>query len=269
MSREKYRKSCKYLEIEQIRNWEMEMRRKREEFYEDDFYEDEEELDLIDLLHTLLRRWKLIVLVGIPIFIGGIIFAFTRPTIYQGEITLMVSSGRNYSVTSIDGSELSTNQKLVTTYAEVAKSKLLMKRLIEKYDLEGTPDSLGGLIEVNPVDDTELIRITYKNKDPEMAAAVTNEIGSEFINRIREIMNFQNLKVVERAEVPDKPLPKKRGLILAISFVLGGMAGVFVGFLVEFFHSKLRKPRDIENILECPMLGMIPEFNLNEEGEEK
>ncbi|MGX6591131.1 YveK family protein [Cetobacterium ceti] len=247
------------------------MKKRREEFYEDDFYEDEEELDLVDLLFTLSRRWKLMTLVAIPIFIGGIFFAFTRPTVYQGETTLMVSSGRNYSVTSIDGSELSTNQKLVTTYAEVAKSRLLMKRIISEYDLDTTLEKISKEIEVNPVEDTELIKITYKNKNPEMAAAVTNEIGNEFIKRIREIMNFQNLKVVERAEVPDKPLPKKRPLILGITFVLGIMGGVFVAFLVEFFHSKLRKPKDIENILECPMLGMVPDFNLDlkEEGEER
>lgn len=247
------------------------MKRKKQDFYEEDFYEDEEELDLVDLLFTLTRRWKVIVLVAVPIFICGIIFAFTRPTVYMAETTLMVSSGRNYSVSSIDGSELSTNQKLVTTYTEVAKSRLLMRRILEKYDLEGTPESLGNSITVNPVSDTEMIRITYKNSDPTMAAAVVNEIGGEFINRIREVMNFQNLKVVERAEVPERPLPKKRGLIMVASLILGLMGGVGVGFLVEFFHSKVRKPKDIEKILGCPMLGMVPDFNLDvkEEGGER
>ncbi|MCJ8342943.1 MAG: Wzz/FepE/Etk N-terminal domain-containing protein [Cetobacterium sp.] len=248
------------------------MKKRREEFYEDDFYEDEDELDLVDLLFTLSRRWKLILLTMVPIFIGGIFFAFTRPTIYQSETTLMVSSGRNYSVASIDGSELSTNQRLVTTYTEVAKSKFLMKRILEKYDLDGTVEGLSGSITVSPISDTELIKITYKNEDPEMAAAVTNEIGSEFIKRIREIMNFQNLKIVENAEVSKTPLPKRRGMILMASLMLGTCVGVGLAFMVEFFHSKLRKPKDIENILKCPMLGMVPEFGLGlkeEEGEKE
>lgn len=245
------------------------MKRQKEEFYEEEFYEEESELDLIDLIHILLRRWKLISLIGIPIFIGGVIFAFTRPTVYKGEITLMVSNGKNYSVVSIDGSEITTNQKLVTTYAEVAKSKLLMKRLITKYDLESTPENLSREINVNPIEDTELIKINYIDKDKQMAAAVANEIGNEFVQRIKEIMNFQNLKIVERAEIPEEPLPNKRKLILVVSGVLGLLGGVFTGFLVEFLHSKLRKPKDIESILKCPMLGMIPEFNLEEKGEDK
>ena len=56
--------------------------RKKEDFYEDNFYEDGEEIDLMDLVFTLLRRWKLIGLVALPIFGMGVFFALTRPTVY-------------------------------------------------------------------------------------------------------------------------------------------------------------------------------------------
>lgn len=242
--------------------------RKKEDFYEDDFYEDEEELDLMDLVFTLLRRWKLITLVAIPIFALGVFFAATRPTVYKGELTLMVSSGRNYSANSLDGGELSMNQKLATTYAEIAKSRAILNNVIKKYDLDETLKTLQAKVTINPVEDTELLQLTYKNGDPLMAAAVVNEIGNEFMLKVREVMNFQNIKIVEPAEVPKEPLPKKRALILAISFVLSGMIGCMVAFIVEFFFCKLRKPKDIEKILGTTMLGMVPDFNLSlvEEG---
>ncbi|WP_297595836.1 Wzz/FepE/Etk N-terminal domain-containing protein [uncultured Cetobacterium sp.] len=242
--------------------------RKKEDFYEDDFYEDEEELDLMDLVFTLLRRWKLIMLVAIPIFALGVFFAATRPTVYKGELTLMVSSGRNYSANSLDGGELSMNQKLATTYAEIAKSRAILNNVIKKYDLDESLKELQEKVTIEPVEDTELLQLTYKNGDPLMAAAVVNEIGNEFMLKVREVMNFQNIKIVEPAEVPKEPLPKKRALILAISFVLSGMIGCMVAFIVEFFFCKLRKPKDIEKILGTTMLGMVPDFNLSlvEEG---
>ncbi|HAS80288.1 MAG TPA: hypothetical protein DCR90_05235 [Fusobacteriaceae bacterium] len=80
-------------------------------------------------------------------------------------------------------------------------------------------------------------------------------------------MSFENLKIVEKAEVPTKPLPKKRALILAISIVLGGMLGVFIAFMMEFLHSKLRKPEDIEKIMGCSVLANIPDFNIEKIGE--
>lgn len=237
--------------------------RKKEDFYEDDFYEDEEELDLMDLVFTLLRRWKLILLVAIPIFGAGIFFAATRPTIYRAEMTMIVSSGRNFSASSLEGGELSVNQKLATTYSEIAKSRAILNNVIRKYDLDTTLQGLQKNVTIAPVDDTELLQLTYKNSDPVMAAAVVNEIGNEFMSKVREVMNFQNMKVVESAEIPRQALPKKRALIVAISFVLSIMMGCMTAFIVEFFFCKIRKPKDIEKILGTSMLGMVPDFSLS------
>lgn len=236
--------------------------RKKEDFYENDFYEDEDELDLMDLVFTLLRRWKLIVLIAIPIFGLGIFYAATRPTVYMAKMTMMVSSGKNFSVSSYSG-ELSVNQQLTTTYAEIAKSNVILKNVIKKFDLDTTLKGLQNSVTIKPVADTELLQLTYKNSDPGLAAAVTNEIGNEFVLKVREVMNFQNIKVVEQAEIPREALPKKRGLIVAVSFIFSIMVGCMVAFIVEFFFCKLRKPKDIEKILRTPMLGMVPDFSLS------
>ena len=237
--------------------------RKKEDFYEDNFYEDGEEIDLMDLVFTLLRRWKLIGLVALPIFGMGVFFALTRPTVYKTEMTMMISSGRNFNASSLDGGELSVNQKLATTYAEIAKSNEILKNVIKKYDLETTLKTLQNEVSIAPVKDTELLQLTYKNSDPALAAAVTNEIGNEFMLKVREVMNFQNIKVVEAAEIPREALPKRRGAILVISLILSGMTGCMVAFIVEFFFCKLRKPKDIEKILGASMLGMVPDFKFS------
>ena len=52
-------------------------RRKYEDF--DDYYE-EDEIDLADLLFMLIRRWKVIVLVTIPVVMLGFFVASTRPS---------------------------------------------------------------------------------------------------------------------------------------------------------------------------------------------
>lgn len=237
--------------------------RKKEDFYEDNFYEDGEEIDLMDLVFTLLRRWKLIGLVALPIFGMGVFFALTRPTVYKTEMTMMISSGRNFNASSLNGEELSVNQKLATTYAEIAKSNAILKNVIKKYDLETTLKTLQNEVSIAPVKDTELLQLTYKNSDPALAVAVTNEIGNEFMLKVREVMNFQNIKVVEAAEIPREALPKRRGAILVISLILSGMTGCMVAFVVEFFFCKLRKPKDIEKILGTSMLGMVPDFKFS------
>ncbi|MGL5427418.1 MAG: YveK family protein [Cetobacterium sp.] len=238
--------------------------KRKDDFYEDDFYEDEEELDLMDLFFTMMRRWRLILLVATPIFLLGVFFASTRPTVYRAEMTMMVSSGRNYSASSLDGGELSVNQKLATTYAEIAKSRAILNTVIKKYDLDTTIKELEKAVTITPVEDTELLLLSYTNGDSTMAASVVTEISKEFMLKVREVMNFENIKVVEAAEVPKEAMPKKRALILAISLVLAIMLGAMAAFVVEFFFCKLRKPKDIEKILGTSMLGMVPDFTVSE-----
>ena len=79
-----------------------------------------------------------------------------------------------------------------------------------------------------------------------MAARIANEISKEFIEKIANIMKFENLNIIEMAEAPEYPSGVGKKLIIAISLVLGGFLGVFVVFVLEFSKTKsksLRKSR--------------------------
>ncbi|MGL4358066.1 MAG: polysaccharide biosynthesis tyrosine autokinase [Cetobacterium sp.] len=228
----------------------------------DDFYEEKDDLDLVNLFFTIVRRWKTITLIAIPIFIIGVFFAVTRPTLYQAEMKMMVS-GKSFNLGTPENTELSANHKLATTYSEIAKSKSILNSVIRKYDLEISIKELQDNITIVPISDTELLHFTFKNRDAVLAATVLNEIGNEVTTKIREIMNFQNIKIIESAEVPKESLPKKRMLILTISLVFSITIGTVVAFIIEFFFSNLRKVKDIENILGISMLGALPESNLS------
>ena len=225
-------------------------------------YEEENEIDLLDLIFMIIRRWKVIVLMMIPTVILGFIFAITRPSMYEANTTLIVSSGT--AGIGLDNSDISLNQKLVVTYSEIAKSRDILARVISKYDLPETPEILGEKISIGIVKNTELIKLAYSCNDPKLAEAVTNELANEFIKKVGQVMKVRNVSVVEKAIEPLQPLPKKRGIILLASIILGGMLGTGVAALIEFLHKKLRKSSDMEKILGVEMLGMIPEIDFDE-----
>ena len=236
----------------------------RQKSYEEERYyeEDNDEIDLVDLIFMLIRRWKVIVLMMIPTIILGFIFAITRPSVYEANTTLIVSSGM--AGIGLNNSDISLNQKLVVTYSEIAKSRDILTRVISKYDLPETPEVLGKKISIGIVKDTELIKLAYSCNDPKLAEAVTNELANEFIKKVGQVMKIRNVSVVEKAIEPLQPLPKKRGIILLASIIFGGMLGIGVAALIEFLHKKLRKSSDMEKILGVEMLGMIPEIDFDE-----
>ena len=157
----------------------------------DDYYE-EDEIDLADLLFMLIRRWKVIVLVTIPVVMLGFFVASTRPSVYRAETTLMVSSGMQS--TSLDRGDVDLSQKLVVTYSEIAKSRDILRRVITKYDLLGGDKQLAGSINVSVIKDTELIKLSYTCGNPKLAEAVTNEVANEFIQKKKvEIMRVKKM----------------------------------------------------------------------------
>lgn len=228
--------------------------------YENNFY-DEAEIDLRELVFVLLRRWKLILLLGI---IGGIIgtfFTVTRPNIYKAEMLMMVSKDVDFRANSLDEEELSVNRKLAATYTEIAKNSVILKNIIKKYELNITLKELKNDVTINSVGNTELLRLTYTNSDPVLAAVVANEIGNEFMLKVREIMNFKNIKVVELAEVEGEALPQKKALIVVISLVFFIIMGCTLAIIIEIISKKIYKAKDIERILKVPIIGSLPNLN--------
>ncbi len=240
---------------------------KQKVYEEERDFREEDEIDLVDLVFMLIRRWKVIVLMMIPTIILGFIFAITRPSLYEANTTLIVSSGM--AGIGLNNSDISLNQKLVVTYSEIAKSRDILTRVISKYDLPETPEILGKKISIGIVKDTELIKLAYSCNDPKLAEAVTNELANEFIKKVGQVMKVRNVNVVEKAIEPLQPLPKKRGIILLASIILGGTLGIGVAALIEFLHKKLRKSSDMEKILGVEMLGMIPEIDFDEKAGEQ
>ena len=74
-------------------------------------------------------------------------------------------------------------------------------------------------------------------------------------------MNFQNIKVVESAEVETEVLPQKRISTVVISLISSIIIGCIIAFIIEFISGKLYKEKEIEKILRAPMIGAIPILN--------
>lgn len=236
----------------------------RHEYDQRDYYDEEEGLDLVDLIFATVRRWKLIVLIAIPIIAFGVFKAATRPTLYRAEVTLMITNPN--AATTIGAADLYVNEKLTLTYTQLIKSKDIMARVINKYDLADTPGGLASRVNVSSVQGTAFMKLSYTSGERELTAPIANEIANEFIYKIAQVVKLRNITILENA-VGAYQLPKKQNTIVLGAIVLGLALGCGVASIIELIYRKLRKSSDIERVLGAKMLGMIPEVKLRE-GEE-
>ena len=67
-----------------------------------------------------------------------------------------------------------------------------------------------------------------------------------------------NIRVIDRAEIPGAPVSPRRGLILLVSLLAGGMGGIGLAFFFEYLDNRIKTPEELQTHLGLPWLGLVP-----------
>jgi capsular polysaccharide biosynthesis protein len=111
--------------------------------------------------------------------------------------------------------------------------------------------------------DTRIIQISAQNNDPVMAQTIANKVAEVFMEKVVDIMQVENVKVIDKAEVPKSPVKPNKRQNVAIAFVLGLAIGFGVVFLIEYLDNTVKTPEDVKKYLDLPVIGTIPVFPEN------
>jgi receptor protein-tyrosine kinase len=213
----------------------------RPEVHEAAIEDDEYIPSLRDNLGVIGRRLWVIVLVAI-VFVGmSVGLSLVRTPQYEASIEILVGQQRDADLSS----NVQGLQKLTPTLASAVEKRPLAEAVIQEMTLPMTPEDFLENINVEQDQDTQFIRVSYKDPSPERARDVADVVGNEFTEQISEIspdVYGVTATVWESAVVPEYPIspkPMRDG-------VLGLVAGIFVGvglaFLLEHLDDSWRSP---------------------------
>ena len=125
-----------------------------------------EELDLKELFEMFWSRKLYVLIIVLVFFLIGCIYSyiFVEPDYKSETSLLLVKQGSTTdSESSVTTTDLTLNQKLVSTYSELIKSKIILRHVIENLGMEISEETLRKSITVSSVKDTELIKIKVVN----------------------------------------------------------------------------------------------------------
>ena len=220
----------------------------------------EYEIDLREIFEMLKMRWLMIVSITLVAAItSAVISFFVLTPQYETSTTMMV----NYKTTDsnlMNYSDLQMSQKLAATYSEIVKSNRIADAVIKRLDLDLTASQLNSKISVSQVGQTEILKITVKDEDPELAALIANTESNVFQKEINKMMEVQSVSTIDVAKVPVSPVSPNKLMNIAIATVLGMMVSVGLVFVLEFLDRTYKTPTDIERHLGIPILGAIPDI---------
>lgn len=219
----------------------------------------EETIDLRDLWQIIKKRIGLIIAATILItMISGIItFFFIEPE-YRSTVAVFVSDERSGNAVSETINDITMYQKLVDTYAEIAKSRTVAEDVISNLDLDITVNQLQDMITTAPKGNTQFLNLSVTSTDRELSYNMANQMARSLKAISRELRGTDIVQILDPANIPEGPSSPNLKLNLAIGFVLGLMLSVFAVFVMNYLDKTLKDPEFIMNELQLPVLAAIP-----------
>lgn len=225
-----------------------------------------EELDLKELFSIFWNKRLEILLITLIFLVIGIVYSYfgVKPEYKASTNMVLVQS----SATSKNGesaittTDITMNSKLISTYSALIKRNAVLGKVASNLNLsEEEIEKVKDKITVKSVQDTEIIEITVKDKDPNFAAKVANEIATVFSEKIVEIYNMSNVYILDKAEPETQPCNINHGKDIAIFALIGLVISVMVILVLNMLDTTIKTEEDIEKATKLMVLTLIPIYD--------
>ena len=221
----------------------------------------EESIDLREYLTIIKKRfWIVILTTVIAVGISVIMINLNKIQRYKAQTTLIVNVENYENQSMLTGYQISEGEKLASLYGEIIKSRSVLKPVIEKLNLEMSPQQLAGMINVSQVEETHIMNLSVTDTDPDRAKDIANTIPGVFTEEVKRTIKANGVEVIDPSLGGD-PIPSNILKKVLIAGALGVMIGLFIIFLIEFLDNKVKTPQDMEKYFNIPLLGVIPNEN--------
>ena len=226
----------------------------------------EEETNFIEIFKILWKKKLIIILVTLLFMVmGGYYSIQIKVPKYKSTTTLLLAQNSSAETQGIENettqTDISLNQKLVSTYSVLVKSKSVLDQVLENLNMDRSlEEELKKNIEVKAVEDTQVIEITYINEDSNVAYKVASELANVFCKKIVEIYNINNVYIVDKAEIAEEPYNINYIKTIIIFAIIGVGLSCMTVFIISLFDTTVKTQEDVENSTGLVVLAQVPEI---------
>ena len=220
------------------------------------------EIDVFQLLNTLWKRKLIIALVAIVT--GTVAFAYSKFIIkpeYTSTTRIYVVNRNQGDKPGLTNQDLQAGSYLVKDYREIILSQDVLEKVVTDLKLNMSTKGLASKIQVTVPVDTRIVSISVKDKQPEEASRIANslrEVAAQKIINVTRVSDVTTLEEARPATSPSSPNIRRNTLI---GFLGGLGVVVVVVLLVELLDVRVKRPEDIEDVMQIPLLGVIPNLD--------
>jgi polysaccharide chain length determinant protein (PEP-CTERM system associated) len=149
----------------------------------------------------------------------------------------------------------------VVTRDQVEQSDLEIRRLEDRRkDLEVRITALQVRVEDTPRTEQDLANLTrdYDKLNENYVALLSKQLEAEMAGRLEQRWKGDRFRMLDPANLPEKPYFPKPLIIIGLGAVLGLVAGLGAAVAAEFADPSIRDAHDLQAVLPLPVLARIP-----------
>jgi succinoglycan biosynthesis transport protein ExoP len=230
-------------------------------------------VDLRDYMRLVRKRWRIIsacVLLGL---LGAAALTALSPKSYSAQAQVFVSAQATADdlTSALQGSGYT--QQRVKSYADIVDTPLVTDPVVKQLNLGISSEELARKISASNPLDTLLLNISVTDNDPEQAAKMANAVAAQFSTVVRQLETpdtstqapgtppqaLVKATVVKPANVPTVPVSPRPKINLALGLLVGLALGIGLAVLRESLDTTIKSVEDLQNVMNTPVLGIIPE----------
>ena len=150
---------------------------------------------------------------------------------------------------------------LVKDYREIILSQDVLEKVATNLKLDMPAKTLASKVQVTVPADTRIVSISVKDKQPEEASRIANslrEAAAEKIIAVTRVSDVTTLEEARPATTPSSPNVRRNTLF---GFLGGVVVTVITVLLIELLDTRVKRPEDVEDVLQIPLLGVVPDLD--------
>ncbi|MGL6102137.1 MAG: YveK family protein [Exiguobacterium acetylicum] len=214
-------------------------------------------------LFSILRKsfWRILALTIVTALISFAVSSFLIKPMYQAGTQILVTPKKQANEV-IDAAQVQSSVTLVNTYRVIIKSPAILEQV--QKEVMNAPISIGALnnmVTVESEQNSQVINVSVQSTDAALASNIANSIAEVFSSDVQKLMSVDNVTVLSKSSIPTSPVSPNIVLNTAIAAVVGFLLGVGLAFLREVLDRRIRTEDQVQQILDLPVLGSIPDID--------
>ncbi|WP_114603555.1 Wzz/FepE/Etk N-terminal domain-containing protein [Staphylococcus sp. EZ-P03] len=221
----------------------------------------EKTTDIGKVMAALKKHLKLLlILPAIFLILSLVISFFVIQPRYSATTQVLVN--QKESNNDMMAQQVQSNIQLVKTYSEIIKSPRILDEVSKKMNNKYSSKEISGMLNVSTQAESQIMNIKVEGKSKKDAVKVANTISKVFSDDASKIMNIDNVSTLSKAETAKKVAPKPLTNAI-IGVFIGIVIALIIILIVELLDRRIKTEEDVQEILDLPVLGSIPDFDKN------